>query len=333
MSGADLFDKVRMGYVVIESQRREAWRSFLEGGFGMHCDAQSDGSLSFRIDEHACRIRVVHGPAEDVIGLGYELADEAALSEVEERLAAHGITHRELALGEATLLGVRRALRFTGPKCLVIDAFVHPAKSVAPLDMKTSAFVTGRGGMGHIALTSRRPKDMRRFWTEIFDARYSDTIIERIAGVTLDIEFFRLNGRHHSVAVATPRLAALDPVRTRVQHVNVEVATLDDLIGAFLRCRALGFEMAHEIGQHPNDLELSFYALSPSGFEFECGWRAVPVDEATWSPKVHDGISLWGHRPEHTGAVHQLGVNAGNFGRAATSLLKPEFSPLTGAKP
>ena len=47
----------------------------------------------------------------------------------------------------------------------------------------------------------------------------------------------------------------MDPTTTRIQHFNLEVATLDDLSGAYERCVELGYKMAHSVGQHPNDRE------------------------------------------------------------------------------
>ena len=85
------------------------------------------------------------------------------------------------------------------------------------------------------------------------------------------------------------------PIRTRVQHLNVQVADLDTMVGAYQRVTALGFHMALGIGQHTNDRELSFYAMTPSGFEWEVGWNPIVVDETTWEPTTHQGISIWGH--------------------------------------
>jgi hypothetical protein len=33
----------------------------------------------------------------------------------------------------------------------------------------------------------------------------------------------------------------------------------------------------------------------PSGFEWEVGWNPILVDESTWEPATHRGISIWGH--------------------------------------
>jgi 2,3-dihydroxybiphenyl 1,2-dioxygenase len=332
-AGPDLFGAASMGYVVVESRHLDAWQRLLEGGLGMHLAARTDRATAFRMDDHACRVLVTAGATEDVSAVGYELRDARVLEVVRDRLSRLGIECTEGGAEEARARGVRSFVRLRGPKGMWIELFVDPVVSEEPLSMKTSAFVTGEDGMGHVAITSRRPEEMARFWTQVLDARRSDLIVERIGGMTLDIEFLRLNRRHHSVAIAGSRGLRIDPIRTRVQHFNVEVATLDDLTAAFLRCRALGFEMAHEIGQHPNDLELSFYVLSPSGFEIECGWRAKVVDEVSWKPAVHQGITLWGHRPERASLASRLRVNAGNLVRGARSLMTPEFAPGKASAP
>jgi hypothetical protein len=41
---------------------------------------------------------------------------------------------------------------------------------------------------------------------------------------------------------------------------------------------------------------LSFYALSPSGFDVEFGWGGLEVDDESWHVKTHNTNSAWGHR-------------------------------------
>ncbi len=94
----------------------------------------------------------------------------------------------------------------------------------------------------------------------VFDARLSDYIDETISGLKLKIRFLRVNERHHSVAIAAVNRMRLNPIRTRVQHVNIQVADLDDMAEAYRRVKELGFRMALGVGQHTNDKELSFYA-------------------------------------------------------------------------
>jgi 2,3-dihydroxybiphenyl 1,2-dioxygenase len=324
----DLFGAVSLGYLVVESRRLERWKVFLRDGLGLHLAASDGRSLAFRMDGHARRLIVKQGPAEDVAAIGLQLRDAAALQTALDRLKLRRIETEDGSEAEAALRGVQRFLRVKGPKGLPVELFVGARTSAEPLDMLASGFVTGAGGMGHVAMTTRKPEAARGFWREIFDARLSDEIVERLAGVTLDIGFLRLNERHHSVALATVRGLRLDPIRTRVQHFNLLAASLEDVASACRRCKALGFEMAHEIGQHPNDKEISFYVLSPSGFEVELGCEALTVDETSWQPNTYQGISLWGHQPQNASAFKQLAINAGNFWRGLLSLLRPEYSPL-----
>lgn len=327
-SHADLFGAVSLGYIVVESRRLERWKAFLKDGIGLHLAASEAGSLAFRMDGHARRLIVTHGPAEDVAAIGLQLRDVATLHVVLDRLKQRGICAEHGSEAEAALRGVLRFLRVKGPKGLPVELFVDAQTSAEPLDMRASGFVTGAGGMGHVALTTRLPQAALRFWREIFDARLSDEIVEQLAGVTLDIAFLRFNERHHSVALAAMRKPRLDPIRTRVQHFNLLAASLEDVAAAYRRCRSLGFTVAHEIGQHPNDKEVSFYVVSPSGFEVELGCDALTVDEASWQPGIHQGISLWGHKPPHPSFLHSLALNAGNLRRGLLSLLRPEYSPI-----
>jgi catechol 2,3-dioxygenase-like lactoylglutathione lyase family enzyme len=247
---------------------------------------------------------------------------------VQRCLKARDIPFHEGSSEGAAERGVKAWWHFEGPKRLGVEIFCDADTTTEPLWMLSSGFVTGAGGMGHVAITSRLPEKMLRFWREIFDARTSDYIEENIGGLTLDITFTRFNERHHSVAIAATRGLRLDPIRTRVQHVNLLVATLDDLGTAYRRLVSQGFEIAHEIGQHPNDKEVSFYVVTPSGFELELGWNPIIVEEANWKPADYYGISLWGHKPRKATLLNFMATNAGNLRRGLKSLLRPEYSPL-----
>ena len=326
-----LFGSVSLGYAVIESRRLDDWRRFLEEGFGLHL-AHADAEVrAFRMDAHERRIIVHDGPREDVAAFGLELRDQAALETVLARLSALGIATTRVDGEDAKLRGVKSFVRLEGPKRLSLELFVDPLTTDEPLHMLTSGFVTGAGGLGHFAITSRLPERTLRFWEEVFDARLSDRVSQRLGGVMLDVAFLRLNERHHSVAVAATRGVRVDPIRTKIQHINLLAAHLDDVSSAYRRLRGLGYEIAHEIGQHPNDRQISFYAVSPSGFEIELGCDALKVDEATWRQAHHDAISIWGHKPENGSALHTLKSNLGNALRGVRSLAGAEYSPIRGA--
>ncbi|MFJ3056216.1 VOC family protein [Herbaspirillum sp. NPDC087042] len=327
----DLFGASSMGYVMIESEHLERWRELMQKGLGMHLSDDGSDMLALRVDAHRRRIVIRRGPAEDVVAIGWQLRDTKALEEVRARLCRCAIALERGSHQEAMQRSVGAFWRLVGPKEMAIELFIEADLSTQPLAMLNPGFVTGASGLGHVAITSRRPVQMRSFWEEFFDARYSDTIDERIAGVDLRVEFLRVNERHHSIAIANVRTLPIDPIRTCIQHVSFLTTTLDGLTEALQRCRSLGFDIAHEIGQHPNDREISFYVMTPSGFEIELGYNALTVDEATWKPAQHQGISLWGHRPEKSGWKAILWGNALNFLRGLQSLRKREYCPIEEA--
>lgn len=325
-----VFGNVRLGYLVIETQKFDDWRRFGRDAIGMHLDDTSRDAMRFRLDDNECRFLLQRGPAEDVTALGWQLDGHADFDEVVSRVTRHGVPLVDGTEDEAALRGVERLARFPGPNGLLQEIFTRPRSCAGPLDMAVhNGFVTGEGGIGHVAITTKQPQQMRGYFNTVFDARLSDYINETISGIKLKIRFLRVNQRHHSVAIAAANRLLINPIRTRIQHLNVQVADLDDMTAAYQRVTALGYHMALGIGQHTNDRELSFYAKTPSGFEWEVGWNPLIVDEETWEPTTYQGISIWGHTREGQTIVDKLA----QFKASAASLFRAEDTvpALSGA--
>jgi 2,3-dihydroxybiphenyl 1,2-dioxygenase len=257
---------------------------------------------------------VRRGPAEDVSALGWEVDDHRTFDEILARVTRHGVPVTNGTLEEAEQRGVERLVRFPGPNGLTQEIFTRPGLDDTPLNMAArGGFVTREAGIGHVAVTSTKP-------TASFDARLTDYIDETISGLKFKIRFLRVNQRHHSIAIAAVNRLPINPIRTRVQHLNIQVAELDDMTSSYQRINDLGFQMALAVGQHTNDRELSYYAMTPSGFEWEVGWNPIVIDEKTWEPTTYQGISIWGHTREGQTIVEELA----QFKTAAQSLLHRE---------
>jgi 2,3-dihydroxybiphenyl 1,2-dioxygenase len=296
MNASSVFGRVHLGYVVIETGKFADWRRFGRDAIGMHCDETLPDVMRFRLDDNECRFLLQRGPAEDVCALGWQLDDHESFDCVLARVSRHGVPITAGTAEEAALRGVERLVRFPGPNGLSQEIFTRPRAGATALDMAVrGGFVTGESGMGHVALVSKKPEQVHGYFNGVFDARLTDFIDETISGLKFKIRFLRVNERHHSVAIAAVNRLPINPIRTRVQHLNIQVADLGDLTATYQRVRELGFGMALDVGQHTNDKELSFYAVSPAGFEWEVGWNPIVVDEATWEPSTHQGISIWGH--------------------------------------
>jgi 2,3-dihydroxybiphenyl 1,2-dioxygenase len=216
---------------------------------------------------------------------------------MKDHLEANGVAPVTAAASDAALRGVESYFGFDGNKGLHFEFFAGAKRTNSPLAAKVQGFVTGAGGLGHVALFTRKPEALSEDMQRLLGARLSDTITDKIMGLEMEFTFLHLNERHHSLAIAATAGMRVDPIRTRVQHLMLEARTLEDVGDAYLRCKQLGFPIAMGMGQHPNDLGLSFYVVSPSGFEVELGHEPRKIGP-DWEIGEYRGISKWGHKPE-----------------------------------
>lgn len=307
---------LKLGYIVIESRKIEAWRQFGEDGLGLHVDQPDAETLVYRIDDHDRRFIIRRGTAEDVVSLGWQTDDLPAMK---AHLLGLG---RQLSEGDAketALRAVPEYFAYKGPKGLMMEFCASPRRTNAPLQMKVhDGFHTGDGGLGHAVMTTRFPEKLQREFETLLGARLSDTITDKLGGVEMEFTFLHLNERHHSLAIAATKGTRIDPLKQRIQHIMIEARTLSDVTDAYVRCKELGYSIAMSMGQHPNDHGISFYVVSPSGIEFEMGCETLRIeDEAAWTPQTYRGISKWGHKPEFK---QSLGQKLGLLWTGLTSL-------------
>ena len=85
MMSTDVFGKVHLGYLVIETEKFDDWRRFGRDAIGMHHDDTLPGVTRFRLDDNECRFLLQRGPAEDTTALGWEIDDHATFDTIEAR--------------------------------------------------------------------------------------------------------------------------------------------------------------------------------------------------------------------------------------------------------
>jgi 2,3-dihydroxybiphenyl 1,2-dioxygenase len=282
-----------LGYVGFEVSDIEAWTRFAVDLLGLQAVARPDGAVDLRMDAYATRIRLIPGPADDIAYAGWEVRDDDALRALAERLASVGVTCAQATREEAADRHVEDFIRFTDPEGLVCEAFFGPLQRtnqpfVSPLGVR---FKTGSQGLGHIVLSAKDGKAQERWWRDVMGFRLSDYIhTEVVKGRPISITFLRCNGRHHSLALAQI------PIPKRLQHFMIEAQSIDDVGRALYRCQEAGSHISLTLGRHSNDDMLSFYPMTPSGFDIEYGWGGLEVDDQTWHVLTHDKNSAWGHR-------------------------------------
>lgn len=292
-----------LGYLGFEVSDMTRWRLFATEVLGMTAEDGPTDSLGqpsawLRMDQAPCRILLLNGPADDCAFAGWRLADESAIGAFCAKLDRLGCPWHSATDVELQLRCVRAMVHFTDPNGNRHEVYCRQDTVETPFrsSLLAHGFLTGSGGLGHIVYEVDNYAAQLDFVREILEMRLSDTIeFEPVPKVNIELSFFHANERHHSCALA-PRPPRPGPSK-RVHHFMIEVPNITDVGLARDRCIAFGQPISMDIGQHTNDRMVSFYAETPSGIHVEYGCQGVLVDDATWTPQVHQGTSIWGHRP------------------------------------
>jgi 2,3-dihydroxybiphenyl 1,2-dioxygenase len=283
----------QLGYLGFEVSDLAAWEAFATGVLGLEIAGRHEGgAFSLRLDGHAHRIFVEPGPADDIAFIGWQAEDEAAFARVLDKLRGAGVDVTLGAAGDCARRHVRGLARFRDPGGLPTEVFHGPEMATERFrsPIVRSGFVADERGLGHVAVATPSQDETRAFYCDLLGFRLSDRIVADVHGYHADMLFLHVNPRHHSFAFGARQDKSLF-------HFMLEVGSMDDVGLAFDRAIRAGARIMHTLGRHPNDRMFSFYAKTPSGFQFEIGWGAREVDDATWEPTVHDRISEWGHHP------------------------------------
>jgi 2,3-dihydroxybiphenyl 1,2-dioxygenase len=284
---------VRLGYLGFEVRELAAWEAFAVDVLGLEIAARDpSGVLALRCDDWAQRFVVSPGPGDDVAFFGWEVDDESALEAAAARLRAASVETLEGSEAEARARRVARLLKVRDPSGHPCEIFFGADRATTVFGSRhvRSSFVTGALGLGHVVVGAVDSERSQHFYRDLLGFRLSDRIACEVYGYPVDIVFMHGGRRHHSVAIGGQQ-------RKRIHHFMLEVASMDDVGLAFDRALRGGARIMQTLGRHPNDRMFSFYAKTPSGFQFEIGWGGREVDDATWQPTTYDHISEWGHHP------------------------------------
>ena len=288
----------QLGYLGIGVSDVDAWRQFAAHTLGLQVhDPDSDGTVFLKMDEYHHRFALRANGHNDIDYVGWEVADEHALSALRGQLEGAGVA---LQAGSADLAAQRRVVDlivFDDPDGVRTEVFYGPLVNydrpfASPRAI--SGFETGTQGLGHIVLAVADVERSIHFYRDVLGMRISDFVqTSRLApagSTSRRMAFFHCNPRHHSVAFLG---ASITP---RLRHFMLQTQSLDDVGSTYTLCQDQGVPINRTLGRHTNDHMVSFYMESPSGFEVEYGWGARTVDDSTWQVQQHTTGSMWGHR-------------------------------------
>lgn len=278
----------RLAYCGLNVSNVDEWVRFGVEALGL-TSVESNGVRRLRMDDRAWRFALHESPADDLGYAGFELGNEEELKGVRQRLDAAGIGWTDLDSAECAERQVGAGLWLSDPDGLRIE-FVrdHATASDSFRSDLTQGFLTGDGGLGHIVISTGNLDRGLHFYQAI-GMKLSDFITQPIGpDISLRVAFMHCNPRHHSLAIAEI------PGDKRLNHIMIQLNEVDDVLRGHERCVSMGYRTG-KMGRHPNDMMLSFYVITPSGFEVEYGWGGREI-QGEWTIEEYDRFSLWGHQ-------------------------------------
>ncbi|HEX6960022.1 MAG TPA: VOC family protein [Ferrovibrio sp.] len=286
---------MQLGYLVFEVRNLKRWQEFAGTILGCMEGDRGGEALGLRVDDAAYRLLLREGKADDIVALGWGLQDRPELARLADRLRACGVDAIEMSARDCEARGVEAGLRFADPLGLINEAVVDlpRAKSSFRSETMPGGFTAGDLGLGHAVLsTGHRAAELERFYIEALGLALTENIATKVGPLRVEGVFLHCNRRHHSLALIAV------PSRKRLLHFMLQANRLRDVGLALERTKAAGIPLSLELGQHPDpDGTISFYAATPSGFDFEIGVGSGEIDPASHQPEVKTRTSDWGHAP------------------------------------
>jgi len=282
-----------LGYIGIGVSDMAAWEQFANQILGLAtAGKKDDGSVLFTMDNRDVRIVAHPSGEDDIVYAGWEVADASDLEALSADLGASGISTIAATAQNLSDRQVDKMIVCADPDGLRTEIYCDPQAGSGDFSSPAgiSGFVTGEQGFGHMVLSTADPEAKLDFYQNKLGLLLSDHIHMQMGpDVTLTATFFHCNPRHHTLAILPA------PLPKKLHHLMVQASTLDDVGRALDTAKGNNVPFASELGKHTNDHMVSFYVITPSGFEVEFGWGGREIDDSTWQAGEYDAISLWGH--------------------------------------
>jgi 2,3-dihydroxybiphenyl 1,2-dioxygenase len=288
-------DILGIGYLGVESPHYREWLTFGPEilGFGLAAPRDGDGTVYLRMDDRRYRIAIHPGDVEQVLYIGWELANRPAFDAALATLEDAGV---EVTMGDAELVeqrGVMEVARFKDPVGYQHEIFYgqkFTMRSFVP-GRRHGGFVADDLGLGHMVLiTPEYPAELDDFLANVMGFRWFGHGHEGARG---RIGFWgtKLNPLSHNIAYG------LIPGHRGLHHIGIAVNDLDDVGIAHDLVQERGTGMVFSLGRHTQDPVISFYPITPSQFAIE--YLNGGIRSTEWNvigERNPENLSIWGHK-------------------------------------
>jgi len=281
-----MIDLLDIRYVRLGTRDLAAADHFARDVIGLELARVDAGARYYRSDDREHTLVYFEGDPKDHT-VGFELRHPGALQAAAAELSNRGLAVRA---GQADALEqrqVRGLVSFTDLTGNRIELVERPLHSGRRYFASRDAGITG---FSHVGLCSTDAARDEAFWCDVLGARVSDRIG--------DAALLRIDPVHHKVAL-------FPTTRAGVQHINHQVAGIDDVMRAWYQLRERGVKIVFGPGRHPTSGAVFLYFEGPDGmvFEYSTGVRHIaPQDEASHRPRqfpsVPSSFCMWGALPD-----------------------------------
>lgn len=284
-----------LGYLGFEGRQHEKWLTFGPEVLGLAVAGRGlDGAVQLKMDERKFRFAMHPGSVDRLAYMGWELRDIHAFESALKKFDRLGVAHTLATPEQLRERGVAGMVRLTDPAGFSHELFYGQAfwpHSFAP-GRPLSGFLAGTLGLGHVVVgVPEFTDDLRTFAVDVLGFEiFSAFDFPMPNGRRERLEFYRCNPRTHVLAyVPFPGLKG-------VQHVGIDVLHLDDVGTCIDLCAKHNVPISQTLGRNVMDESVSFYLLTPGGFEIEYGFGATLYKEGEFlmqTPQHYPHI--WGH--------------------------------------
>lgn len=279
----DLWD---IRYVRLGTRDLDAADRYAREVIGLELARDEGGARYYRSDDRDHTLVYFEGDPRNHT-VGFELRSAAELDAAAAQLSDVGLRVDVAGADACEQRRVQGCVSFNDPSGNRIDLVVQPHHSGRRHFPSRDAGITG---FSHVGLCSTDPARDERFWTEVLGARVSD----RIGQAPL----LRIDEVHHKIAL-------FPTTRCGVQHVNHQVASIDDVMRAWYWLRERGVRIVFGPGRHPTSGAVFLYFEGPDGmvYEYSTGVRTITAEqEASYQPrqfpKINSSFCMWGSVPD-----------------------------------
>jgi extradiol dioxygenase len=282
---ATIKDVVQIG---VSTPERKKFAEFTGSMLGFPSSASPNGNITYiRSDNYQHRIAARTAPQTAIDYIALDVGGPDELTQWKTKLSAQGIDWRQGGRDEIDERHVADFIQFKDPDGHPLALSYGFGVEKTPVSYTRDVNVVG---FGHVLLTVKDTQRSHDFYTGLLGFRLSDWVY---IDDNIRLCFLRCNARHHSIAFA-PCMPGKSP---RLQHVMLEVESLDDVMRAYHFLRVHKAPIGMGPGRHPNCQTVHVYVQTPAGFAIELGWGHRRLDDATHEPIVYpDGtpVDIWG---------------------------------------